>query len=73
MIEICKASAQCYRAATVDGNNAIFLISEHDEQKLAADGPLVKNKQLLSLVSRGLDRAEPEPDKRRSRSISVTS
>ena len=73
MIEICKASAQCYRAATVDGNNAIFLISEPDEQKLAADGPLVKNKQLLSLVSRGLDRAEPEPDKRRSRSISVTS
>ena len=28
------------------------------------------NKQLLSLVSRGLDRAEPEPDKRHSPSIS---
>ncbi|RMJ21831.1 hypothetical protein PHISP_07297 [Aspergillus sp. HF37] len=65
--------AQCYRAATVDGNNAIFLISEHDEQKLAADGRLVKNRQLLSLVSRVLDRAEPEPKKRHSRSISVTS
>ena len=65
--------AQCYRAATVDGNNAIFLISEHDEQQLAAEGPLVKNRQLLSLVSRVLDRAEPEPKKRHPRSISITS
>lgn len=28
--------AQCYRAATVDSNNAIFLISEYEEQRLAA-------------------------------------
>lgn len=26
---------QCYRAATVDGNNAMSLISEHEEQSLA--------------------------------------
>lgn len=65
--------AQCYRAATVDGNNAIFLISEHEEQRLAAEGRLIKDRQLLSLVSRVLDRAEPEPKKRHSRSTSVTS
>jgi hypothetical protein len=65
--------AQCYRAATVDGNNAIFLIPEHEEQRLAAEGRLVKDRQLLSLVSRVLDRAEPEPKRRHPRSISVTS
>ena len=35
-----------YRAATVDGNNAIFLISEHEEQRLAAGARLVKDRQL---------------------------
>lgn len=64
--------AQCYRAATVDGNNAVLLISEHEEQRLAAEGRLVKDRQLLSLVSRVLDRAEPESKKRHPRS-SVTS
>nr|XP_001393307.2 hypothetical protein ANI_1_2604074 [Aspergillus niger CBS 513.88] len=65
--------AQCYRAATVDGNNAIFLISEHEEQRLAAEGRLTKDKQLLSLVSRVLDRAEPEPmsPTKRHRSMSL--
>lgn len=68
--------AQCYRAATVDGNNAIFLISESEEQRLAAEGRLTKERQLLSLVSRVLDRAESEPKftkQQRPRSLSVLS
>lgn len=43
--------AQCYRAATIDSNNAIFLIPEYEEQRLAAEGQLINNRQLLSLVS----------------------
>ena len=65
--------SQCYRAATVDGNNAIFLISESEEQKLAAEGRLTKERQLLSLASRVLDRAESEPNKRQRPSLSVLS
>lgn len=68
--------AQCYRAAIADGNNAIFLISSHEEQSLAAEGRLTKDRQLLLSVSRALDQAaEPRsPTKhRRSRSISVLS
>ncbi|RHZ60740.1 DUF3723 domain-containing protein [Aspergillus thermomutatus] len=52
---------QCYRAATVDGNNAIFLISEDEEERLAAEGRLNKDRQLLTLVSRVVDRTEFEP------------
>lgn len=59
--------AQCYRAATVDGNNAIFLISEHEEQKLAAEGRFVKDRKLLSLVSRVLNRTEPKSTTKRHR------
>lgn len=65
--------AQCYRAATVDGNNAIFVISEHEEQELVAQGRLIKDKQLLSLVSRVLDQTGPETKRRQSRAASVTS
>lgn len=50
--------AQCYRAATVDGNNVVFLIPEYEEQKLAAEGRLVNDRQLLPLASRVLDQAE---------------
>lgn len=50
--------AQCYRAATVDGNNTIFLIPEYEEQRLGANVRLVNNRRLLSLVSRVLDWAE---------------
>ncbi|RAK94832.1 uncharacterized protein BO80DRAFT_420270 [Aspergillus ibericus CBS 121593] len=53
--------AQCYRAATADDSNTIFLISEPEEQRLAAEGRLNKDRQLLSLVSRVLNRAETEP------------
>ncbi|RDH26378.1 hypothetical protein BDQ94DRAFT_155618 [Aspergillus welwitschiae] len=42
-------------------NNAIFLIFEHEEQRLAAEGRLNKDRHLLFLVSRVLDRAETEP------------
>jgi hypothetical protein len=52
---------QCYRAATVDGNNAIFVISEDEEDRLAAEGRLNKDRQLLTLVSQALDRTESEP------------
>lgn len=59
--------AQCYRAATVDGNNAIFLVSEHEERKLAAEGRFVKDRKLLSLVSRVLNRTEPKSTTKRRR------
>ena len=44
--------AHCYRAATADGTNAIFLISAHEENQLAADGRFGKEKQLISMASR---------------------
>ena len=50
--------AQCYRAATADGSNALFVVSEHEERKLAAEGRLVKEKNLLWMASRVLDRVE---------------
>lgn len=50
--------AQCYQAATIDGNNAIFIISKNKEEKLAAKGQFVNDKKILSLVSHVL---EPEP------------
>ncbi|KAJ5318586.1 hypothetical protein N7476_005006 [Penicillium atrosanguineum] len=56
--------ANCYRAAIADGNNAIFLISEEEEKRLAAEGRLVKDKQLLSMASRVLDRAEEDQNAR---------
>ncbi|KAJ6112292.1 hypothetical protein N7523_002114 [Penicillium sp. IBT 18751x] len=49
--------AQCFRAATADGSNAFFVVSEHEEKKLAAEGR-VKEKELLWMASRILDRAE---------------
>lgn len=51
---------QCFRAATTDGRNAIFMISEHEEQQLVAAGRLTKEKQLLEKASRALDRIEEE-------------
>ena len=45
-------SGHCYRAATADGSNAIFLISAHEENQLMADGRLGKEKQLISMASR---------------------
>lgn len=67
--------AQCYRAATVDGNNAIFVISEYEEKKLAAEGRLTKDRQLLLLagevVSQARDRVGSEPiSPKRRRSLS---
>jgi hypothetical protein len=51
---------QCFRAAITDGRNAIFMISEHEEQQLVAAGRLTKEKQLLEKASRVLDRIEEE-------------
>ncbi|PYH67142.1 uncharacterized protein BO88DRAFT_489456 [Aspergillus vadensis CBS 113365] len=64
--------AQCYRAATVDGNNAIFLISEHEEQRLAAEGRLNKDRHLLFLVSQVRDRAETQPKSPNKRHCSTS-
>jgi hypothetical protein len=52
--------AHCFRAATADGRNAIFMISEHEERKLAAAGRPTKEKQLLAMASRVGDRADDE-------------
>ncbi|KAL4755928.1 DUF3723 domain-containing protein [Aspergillus foveolatus] len=70
--------AQCYRAATVDGNNKIFVISEYEEKKLAAEGRFTKARQLLLLagdVSHTQEQVESAPKRRqyRSRSPSETS
>lgn len=51
---------QCFRAAINDGRNAIFMISEHEEEQLVAAGRLTKEKQLLEKASRVLDRIEEE-------------
>ncbi|KAI2791699.1 hypothetical protein POX_c04568 [Penicillium oxalicum] len=40
--------------------NAIFMISEHEEQELIAAGRLTKKRQLLAMISRALDRVEEE-------------
>ncbi|KAJ5569198.1 hypothetical protein N7450_011684 [Penicillium hetheringtonii] len=42
----------CYRAATADGSNAIFVISAHEENQLATEGRLGKEKQLVSMASK---------------------
>ncbi|KAL4891360.1 hypothetical protein BDV59DRAFT_68017 [Aspergillus ambiguus] len=65
--------AQCYRAATIDGNNAIFILSEHEEGKLAAEGRFVNDQKILSLVSRVLDAPEPASPVKRLRFHSVSS
>jgi hypothetical protein len=48
--------AECFHAATVDGNNRIFVISEDEERKLVAQGQLIKDRRLLSSISRLLNR-----------------
>jgi hypothetical protein len=58
--------AQCYRVATADGSNAFFVVSEHEEKKLAAEGRVVMEKELLWMASRVLDRVEDERGPRRS-------
>lgn len=50
--------AQCFRAATIDGRNAIFMISEHEERELIAKGRLTKERQLVTMASRALDETD---------------
>ncbi|KAJ5900386.1 uncharacterized protein N7473_004456 [Penicillium subrubescens] len=52
--------AQCFRAATVDGENSIFMISEHEERELVAAGRLTQERLLLTMASQALDRIEEE-------------
>ncbi|KAJ5244637.1 hypothetical protein N7489_004733 [Penicillium chrysogenum] len=54
--------AQCYRAATADGSNAFFVVSEHEKEKLAAEGRVLMEKELLWMAPRVLDRVEDERD-----------
>ncbi|KAJ5569140.1 hypothetical protein N7450_011626 [Penicillium hetheringtonii] len=44
----------CYRAASVDGSNAIFVISAHEEDQLAGAGGLGQVKQLVSMASKAV-------------------
>ncbi|KAJ5569045.1 hypothetical protein N7450_011531 [Penicillium hetheringtonii] len=44
----------CYRAATADGSNAIFVISAHEEDQLAGAGGLGQLKQLVSMASKAV-------------------
>lgn len=57
---------QCFCAATADGSNALFVVSEYEEKKLAKEGRLVKEKNLLRMTSRVLDRIQDSRDPRRS-------
>jgi hypothetical protein len=61
--------AECFHAATADGNNWILVISENEERKLVAEGQLIKDRRLLSSVSRLLNRdqsaTEPQAKARR--------
>jgi hypothetical protein len=52
--------AQCFRAATADGENSIFVISDSEERELVAKGRLTKERQLLAMASRALERTEEE-------------
>ncbi|KAF9883530.1 hypothetical protein FE257_003363 [Aspergillus nanangensis] len=63
--------AQCYRAATTDNDNSIFIISDHEEQKLMAEGRFVNDKKILSLVFQVLD--HPGSPVKRLRFHSVSS
>ncbi|KAJ0418856.1 hypothetical protein BJY00DRAFT_324647 [Aspergillus carlsbadensis] len=65
--------AKCYGAATIDGNNAIFIISKHEEEKLAAEGRFVSNNKFQSLVSRVLGEPEPASPVKRLQFHSVSS
>ncbi|KAJ5982692.1 hypothetical protein N7451_012792 [Penicillium sp. IBT 35674x] len=53
--------AQCYQAAINEGRNAIFMISQYEEQKLIAEGRLAKDRQLVMMAAQALDRAEDTP------------
>ncbi|KOC13279.1 hypothetical protein AFLA70_368g000561 [Aspergillus flavus AF70] len=55
--------AGCFRAAIADGINRIFVISEHEESKLVADGQLIKDRRLLYSVSKLLDQDQSGPER----------
>ncbi|KAJ5974842.1 hypothetical protein N7481_008549 [Penicillium waksmanii] len=49
--------AHCYRAATADDTNAIFLISTHEEKNIVATDGLKKEEKLMSMSARVVGRA----------------
>ncbi|CBF84445.1 hypothetical protein AN9021.2 [Aspergillus nidulans FGSC A4] len=60
--------AQCFRAATVDGSNAIFVVSEDEERRLQAEGRRMKMTQIQAISHRaGSDPTEPERQLKRNR------
>ncbi|KAJ5569162.1 hypothetical protein N7450_011648 [Penicillium hetheringtonii] len=44
----------CYRAATADSSNAIFVISAHEEDQLSGAAGLGQVKQLVSMASKAV-------------------
>lgn len=56
---------QCFRAATADGSNALFVVHKDEEKKLAEEGRVVKEKELLWMASRALDRVDDGREPRR--------
>jgi hypothetical protein len=50
--------AHCYRAATADDTNAIFLISAHEEKAIAATEGIGKEEKLISMAARVVGRAQ---------------
>lgn len=49
---------QCFRAATFDGSNALFMIHKDEEKKLAGEGWVDKRKEILFKASRVIDLVE---------------
>lgn len=47
----------CYRAAIADDTNAVFLISTHEEESIAAVEGLGKEGKLISMAARVVGRA----------------
>lgn len=62
--------AQCIEAARVDGTNAVYLVSREEQEKQAAEGRHIMDKELLTSVPMALDEEipneeEPQRPKRR--------
>lgn len=52
-------------AVTTDNSNALFRVSDHEEEKLAIKGRFVKENNLLWIACRVLNRAEDGSGPRR--------
>jgi hypothetical protein len=50
---ITAISSRCAVTPTADGSNAFFVVSEHEKEKLAAEGRVLMEKELLWMSLRG--------------------